>query len=204
MGLYVEHVLPRLMARSMETEMLAPLRRRVCAGLSGDVIELGFGSGANVAHYPAAVERVWAVEPSETALRLAAERIEASPARIERGDLDGQRLGAPDAAFDHALSTLTLCTVPDAAAALAELRRVLKPGGTLHFLEHGLADDESVRRWQRRLDPVHRRVAGGCRLPRAIRPLLEESGFRVAAVDSFYLPSVPRVYGYMTVGLAVA
>ncbi|GHD05109.1 class I SAM-dependent methyltransferase [Zhihengliuella salsuginis] len=204
MGLYGEHILPRLMARSMEAEEIAPLRRRLCAGLSGRVLELGFGSGANIRHYPEAVDSVWAVEPSDTAWRLAADKIAASRVRIQRGGLDGQRLDAPAAAFDHALSSLTLCTIPDAAAALAEVRRVLAPGGTLHFLEHGLAPDEGVRVWQRRLDPIQRSLAGGCRLSRDIRELIEAAGFGIVEAESFYQPPLPRPYGYVTVGVAAA
>ncbi|GAA3708358.1 class I SAM-dependent methyltransferase [Zhihengliuella alba] len=204
MGLYGEHILPRLMARAMDMEEIAPLRRRLCSGLSGRVIELGFGSGANAPHYPAGVSEVCAVEPSDTAWRLAAAKIDAAAARIRRGGLDGQRLDAEDASFDHAVSSLTLCTIPDATAALAELRRVLEPGGRLHFLEHGLAPDERVRRWQRRLDPFQRALAGGCHLTRDVRPMLESAGFRLLAVDSFYQRPLPRTSGYVTIGVAAA
>ncbi|WP_309081638.1 class I SAM-dependent methyltransferase [Zhihengliuella sp.] len=204
MGLYGEHVLPRLMARAMDLEEIAPLRRRLCSGLSGRVIELGFGSGANVPYYPAGVTDVCAVEPSDTAWRLAGAKLDAAAVPIRRGGLDGQRLDAEDASFDHAVSSLTLCTIPDAAAALAELRRVLEPGGRLHFLEHGLAPDDRVRRWQRRLEPLQRTLAGGCHLTREVRPLLESAGFRLLSADSFYQPRFPKASGYLTLGVAAA
>jgi SAM-dependent methyltransferase len=157
-GFYDNRVLPRLVNLACGSPQVEPIRRRACAGLSGEVIEIGFGSGHNVPVYPAAVTRVTAVEPSDLAWQLAADRVAASRAPIERSGLDGQALPYPDDTFDTALSTMTLCTIPDAVAALRELRRVLKPGGTLHFVEHGLAPDESVRRWQHRLDPC----SSGC------------------------------------------
>jgi ubiquinone/menaquinone biosynthesis C-methylase UbiE len=115
---------------------------------------------------------------------------------------DGQRLPFPDDSFDAALSTWTLCTVPDVAAALAELRRVLKPGGTFHFLEHGLAPDEPVRRWQRRLEPVQKRLFGGCRLTRPITDLITEAGFTVTDLDAFYQQGAPKCGGAVYLGAA--
>ena len=204
MGFYTDRVLPHLMHRAMAWEGLDPLRRRLCAGLAGGVVELGFGSGANVPFYPAAVGGVWAVEPSDTAWRLAAPAVEASPVRVVRGDLDGQRLHAADGVFDHALVSWTLCTIPDASVALSELRRVLRPGGSVHFLEHGLAPAPAVRRWQHRLEPVQRTVAGGCHLTRSPADLLRGAGFTVHECEAFYHPGIPRVAGYFTLGVAVS
>jgi SAM-dependent methyltransferase len=127
-----------------------PLRSRVCAGLHGQVVEIGFGSGHNVPFYPASVTGVSAIEPADLGWKLAGKRLAASAVAVERSGLDGQALPLPDDSFDTALSTWTLCTIPDAAVALGEVRRVLKPGGTLHFVEHGLAPDENVERWQHR------------------------------------------------------
>ncbi len=142
------------------------MRDRVCARLSGAVVEVGFGSGLNVPHYPAGVTAIAAIEPSDVAWRLAAERVASSAVPVRRAGFDGQALPFEDDTFDSALSTWTLCTIPDVGAALAELRRVLRPDGTLHFVEHGLAPDDSVLRWQRRLEPVQKRLAGGCHLTR--------------------------------------
>ncbi|WP_246456244.1 class I SAM-dependent methyltransferase [Nocardioides mesophilus] len=138
-GLWERHVLPRLVDRACRTPRVGRLRERVCAGLRDEVVEIGFGSGLNVAHYPPEVSRVLAVEPSDVAWRKALPRIDAARVDVRRSGLDGQRLDLPDDSADCALSTFTLCTIPDLPAALAELRRVLRPGGTLHFLEHGLA-----------------------------------------------------------------
>jgi SAM-dependent methyltransferase len=117
---------------------------------------------------------------------------------------DGQALPFPADSFDSALSTWTLCTIPDPDAALRELLRVLRPGGAFHFLEHGLAPDEKVRRWQHRLDPVQRRVAGGCHVTRQAVDLVTAAGFTVVEVDRFYEPRSPKVMGAMTLGVAVA
>jgi len=177
-------------------------RRRVCEGLAGEVVEIGFGSGLNVPFYPAAVTRVGAVEPADTAWQLARTRLRDAPIPVERAGLDGQALPFPDARFDAALSTWTLCTIPDVEAALRELRRVLKPGGTLHFVEHGLAPDEGVRRWQHRLEPLQKRVFGGCHLTRPIADLVRANGFAIAELDVYYEPTSPKVVGATTLGVA--
>ena len=137
MGMYGERVLPRIIDRACGIEAISPLRRRACEGLTGDVIEIGFGSGHNVAFYPSGVSSVTAIEPSDLAWSLAQERIAASPVKVVRAGLDGQALPFPDDSFDSALSTWTMCSIPDLHAALLELRRVLRPGGTLHYVEHG-------------------------------------------------------------------
>jgi SAM-dependent methyltransferase len=172
MGVYSEHVLPRVVDVACGMKSVKPLRERVCAGLEGDVVEIGFGSGHNVPFYPRTITQVAAVEPADAGWRLAAKRVAGSPVPVRRAGLDGQTLPFDDDSFDCALSTWTMCTIPDVGAALAELRRVLKPGGRLHFLEHGLAPDEAVRRWQRRLDPLEQRLFGGCRLTRPIAELV--------------------------------
>lgn len=183
---------------------LGSLRQRVCAGLTGEVIEIGFGSGLNVPFYPTAVTSVAAVEPSALAWELAAPRVASSPVDVRRSGLDGQALPFPANSFDSALSTWTLCSIPDLQAALAELRRVLRPDGTLHFVEHGLAPDEQVVRWQRRLEPVQKRVAGGCHLTRSITLELERAGFLIREVDTFYQDDTPKILGALSLGVALS
>ncbi|AZG48145.1 class I SAM-dependent methyltransferase [Gordonia insulae] len=202
MGFYDDRVLPHLINVTCGMSALTPLRRRTCVGLSGEVVELGFGSGLNVGCYPEAVTRIAAIEPSDNGWRLAADRVASSTVPIDRAGLDGQRLPFDDDSFDAALTTFTMCTIPDLPAALSEVARVVKAGGTLHFLEHGSAPDEAVRRWQRRLEPIQRRVAGGCHLTRDIPGSLTDAGFTVTTVDRFYQPGTPKSFAAMNLGVA--
>jgi ubiquinone/menaquinone biosynthesis C-methylase UbiE len=204
MGIYGEQVLPRIINAACGMATANPLRERVCAGLVGDVVEIGFGSGLNVPFYPAAVTRIAAIEPSDLGWRLAGKRMAASPVLVERSGLDGQALEAADDSFDSALSTWTMCTIPDLEAALAELRRVLRPGGTLHFIEHGLAPDEPVARWQHRLEPIQKRLFGGCHLTRQIVDLVEDSGFTIKEIETFYEEGAPKVLGADSLGVAAS
>jgi ubiquinone/menaquinone biosynthesis C-methylase UbiE len=204
MGLYREQVLPRIVNAACGLKAVDPLRSRVCEGLEGDVVELGFGSGHNVPFYPATVTRVSAVEPADVGWKLADKRLRGTSVPVERAGLDGQSLPFADNSYDAALSTWTLCTIPDVAAALAEARRVLKPGGTLHFLEHGLAPDESVRRWQHRLEPLQKRMFGGCHLTRPIAGLLTSAGFEITELDVFYEEATPKFLGADSLGTAVS
>jgi ubiquinone/menaquinone biosynthesis C-methylase UbiE len=204
MGLYREQVLPRIVNAACGLKAVDPLRSRVCEGLEGDVVELGFGSGLNVPFYPATVTRVSAVEPADVGWKLADKRLRGTSVPVERAGLDGQSLPLADNSYDAALSTWTLCTIPDVAAALAEVRRVLKPGGTLHFLEHGLAPDESVRRWQHRLEPLQKRMFGGCHLTRPIAGLLTSAGFEITELDVFYEEATPKFLGADSLGTAVS
>jgi len=204
MGIYTEKVLPRIVDVSCGMQSNVKLRERACAGLTGQVVEVGFGSGHNVPHYPAAVTGVHAVEPADRAWELAADRLARSRVPVERTGLDGQSLPLPDDSCDSALSSWTLCTIPDVSAALQELRRVLKAGGALHFVEHGLAPDAKVQRWQRRFEPVQKTVFGGCHLTRPTADLLTREGFTLTEVDVFYEPGIPKVLGAHTLGVAVS
>ncbi len=206
MGIYAEQVLPRIVNAACGMKASEPLRSRVCAGLHGQVVEIGFGSGLNVPFYPAAVTAVAAIEPADVGWKLAGKRLAASTVPIERSGLDGQLLPLPDDSCDTALSTWTLCTIPDVVAALHEVRRVLKPGGTLHFVEHGLApdEDEKVQRWQRRLDPMQKRLFGGCHLTRPIVDLLRNAGFTITEVDVFYEKGAPKFLAADSLGIALA
>lgn len=203
MGIYHDQVLPRIVNVACGLKANRPMRERVCAGLAGRVLEIGFGSGLNVPYYPSSVTEVAAIEPSDVAWKLAAKRVAASSVPVERAGLDGRSLPFPDDSFDAAVSTWTMCTVPEIDVALAELRRVLVPGGELHFVEHGLAPDAAVQRWQHRLTPVQRRLFGGCNLNRPIVELVSGAGFRIEELDVFYEPGAPRFLGAQSLGVAV-
>lgn len=203
MGIYAEQVLPRMINAACGMRSSKPLRSRVCEGLHGRVVEIGFGSGHNVPFYPATVTGVAAIEPADLGWKLASERLAASTVTVERSGLDGQALPLPDDSCDTALSTWTLCTIPDVAVALGEVRRVLKPGGTLHFVEHGLAPDEKVQRWQHRLEPMQKRLFGGCHLTRSIPDLLSDAGFEIAEVEVFYEKGAPKFLAADSLGVAV-
>jgi ubiquinone/menaquinone biosynthesis C-methylase UbiE len=201
MGFYTDHVLPRLTDRMLRGRPIEELRRRATAGLQGEVVEIGFGSGRNVPHYPDEVDRVRAVDPATLGRKLAAERVASSRVPVEYIGLDGADLPLEDASVDHALTTWTLCTIPDVERALAEVRRVLRPGGALHFVEHGLAPDPKVARWQHRLTPFQRKVFGGCHLDRPIDTLIAGTGLELTHVDHEYLRG-PKAFGYLSIGVA--
>jgi len=204
MGWYGEKVLPRIVNAACGMKAANQYRARVCGDLHGQVVELGFGSGLNVPFYSEAVTAVAAIEPADLGWKLAEERVAASSIPIERKGLDGQRLPMDDDSCDCALSTWTMCTIPDVAAALSEVRRVLKPGGTLHFVEHGLAPDEKVQRWQHRLEPMQKRLFGGCHLTREISDLVADAGFEITSMDVFYEKGAPKVFAADSLGVAVS
>lgn len=201
MGFYVDRVLPRITDIALGRKDLHELRARVCVGLEGEVLEVGFGSGLNVPHYPPSVARVRAVDPATAGRKLAAARVSSSPVPVEYVGLDGERLPLEDESVDHVLTTWTLCTIPDADRAVAEMRRVLRPGGRVHFVEHGLAPDPAVVRWQRRLNSIQKRVFGGCHLDRPIDRLLTDAGLAIERLDTYYVPG-PKPLGWFYEGTA--
>jgi ubiquinone/menaquinone biosynthesis C-methylase UbiE len=201
MGFYGEQVVPRFTDAVMRRAELTPIRARVVSSLGGDVLEVGFGSGLNVPHYPAAVNRVQAVDPATVGRKLAAKRLASSSVPAEYVDLDGQALSLASASVDHVLTTWTLCSIPGVDRALSEIRRVLRPGGLFHFVEHGRSPDRTVANWQDRPTPFQRRVAGGCRLNRPIDQLVRNSGLELVRLENYYAKG-PRAFGYMFEGVA--
>jgi ubiquinone/menaquinone biosynthesis C-methylase UbiE len=202
MGIWRTQLLPRVLDKMMSTAVEREIRARVCADLHGDVLELGFGSGLNLEHLPPAVTSLAAVEPSAVAVKIAQPRIATSGKAVRLAGLDGQRIELPDASVDTALSTWTLCTIPDAGVAIAEVRRILRPGGTFHFVEHGDADNDATRQWQRRFEPLQKRVGGGCHLTRRIDELLTANGLVLERLDRYYAPKVPKAVGSTYEGVA--
>ena len=201
MSFYGDHVLPRLIDVIMRARDTHDLRAKVASQLTGDVLEVGFGSGLNVPFYPAGLTRVWALDPATVGRKLAAPRVAASAAPVEYIGLDAQRIPLPDAHVDSVLTTWTLCTIPDVAQALAEVRRVLRPGGTVSFVEHGRSPDPAVARNQRRLEPVQSLVFGGCKLTRPIDEIITAAGLDLTGLKQYYQPGL-RATGYTYEGQA--
>lgn len=202
MGFYEDQVLPRVIDVMLGNAAMGKLRRRAMEGLSGSVVEIGFGSGTNVPYYPPEVERVLAVDPATTGRKMAAKRLAASTVPVEFIGLTGESLPLEDASVDNVLSTWTLCTIPGIDTALGEIRRVLKPGGHLYFLEHGLAEDPKVAARQQRFDRLQGRIAGGCHLNRDHTALIGASGLEVDRVANFFITG-PKPLSYMYAGTAV-
>lgn len=205
MGVWTDQMVPRITDRTLSAKQVMRLRAAACDGLTGRVLEIGFGSGLNIGLYPAAVTQVDAVEPSDVGWSLSERRRGGASVPVARIGLDGQRLEAEDEQYDAVLSTFTLCTIPAVDRALAEVRRVLRPGGRFHFLEHGLSPDPGVARWQRRLDPMQRATAGGCHLSRDIPGLVADAGLAVVDLDAAYQdgPRLVRPWSYVFRGRAV-
>jgi ubiquinone/menaquinone biosynthesis C-methylase UbiE len=205
MNLYDRYILPPIITLACSCAPVRAQRERVVPSADGVVLELGFGAGLNLPFYdPAKVDRIYALEPAEGMLVRARKTAGRSPVPVEILPEPAERVSLPEGSVDTVLVTYSLCTIPDPAAALAGARRVLKPGGRLLFCEHGLAPDESVQRWQRRIEPVWVRVAGGCHLTRDIPALVQGAGFRVERLDAGYLRNAPKWAGFNTWGEATA
>jgi ubiquinone/menaquinone biosynthesis C-methylase UbiE len=202
MGFYDEQIVPRITDIVLGSRELGKLRARSLAEATGTVVELGFGSGTNLPYYPPTVERVLAVEPSEVGRRLARKRLARSAVPVELVGLHGEQIPLEDASVDSAVSTWTLCTIPDVDRALAEVHRVLKPGGRFFFLEHGLSDDPKVARRQHRWDWLEQKLAGGCHLDRDIAAIVRSSPLELDQVTTFTIRG-PKVLSFMYAGSAV-
>lgn len=201
MGLYERFVLPPLLALAMQHRELVPFRQRVGRAASGRVLELGIGSGLNLAFYGPHVTSVVGIDPSPALLRMAEARSSKANFSVELIHAASEHLPLEDCSVDTVVTTWTMCSVVDPGQALREARRVLRPCGALLFVEHGLAPDLKIRRWQKRLTPAWQRVAGGCHLNRKMDDLVQNSGFRLDALETRYLPG-PKALTFIYEGLA--
>ncbi len=204
MSFYRDRVFLPVMNRVLDNDQTRRIRTEVCAPLHGEVVEIGWGTGLNLPHLPAAVTHLWAIDPIERGRELGGERLAASAIPVEFVGLDGQRLPLEDHSVDAALSTWTLCSIPDPVAAVREIRRVLRPGGTLHFVEHGRApiEDAKVQRWQDRLNPLQRRIGCGCSLTSEIPSIIEAGGLQIDELKRFYTKGEPKTHGALYQGVA--
>lgn len=198
MSWYEDKILPHLINLACSTSPTHKQREKIVPLASGDTLEIGFGSGLNLPHFDRdKVRRIWGLEPSSGMRQIAAEAMVASGLDVELIDLPGEEIPLDDNSVDTVLVTYTLCTIPDMASALEGMRRVLKPGGQLLYCEHGMAPDPKVVRWQERLNPTWRKLAGGCNMNRDIPQNLADAGFEIRDDNRMYIPGIKALsYNY--------
>jgi ubiquinone/menaquinone biosynthesis C-methylase UbiE len=201
MGIYQNRILPRLLDIAMRDHALDHYRRAIVGTAQGEVLEIGVGSGLNLPLYGPAVTSIVALDPSPELLRLAHERISDALVPVSLLQASAEQLPFVDATFDAVVMTWTLCSIPHPVAALIEMRRVLKPGGQLLFVEHGLSPEPGVARWQRWLTPCWKRIGGGCHLDRKMDDLIRAAGFRLRSVETGYMKG-PKPWTFMYQGRA--
>lgn len=202
MGFYSNLVIPYCIDLSMSSSNLEQYRQELLKDVSGEILEIGFGTGLNLPHYPEQVTKITTVEPNPGMQKLARSRIKQSQITVDYKILNGESLPMKDATFDSVVCTWTLCSIPLVEQAIAEVNRVLKPGGKFLFIEHGLSQDPRVQVWQNRLTPIQKVIADGCHLNRRIKELVEQQ-FLTVTIKQFYAPKLPKVIGYMYQGVAV-
>lgn len=203
MGFYDRRILPRLIDIACNVRPVCRQREKIVPRAQGRVLEVGIGTGLNLLYYDTLkVERIWGLDPAVEMHKFAVKRVAQSGLGVELIGLSGEQIPMDDKTFDTVLMTYTLCSIPHADKALREMHRVLKPGGELLFCEHGLAPDERVRRWQHRLTPIWKKIAGGCHLDRPIPDLIRQAGFNIRDLETMYLPG-PRSLTFNYWGSAV-
>jgi len=203
MSFYSDVLFPWGMNLTMSGKEFQKHRHAVLQSVDGKILEIGFGSGLNLPHYPDSVKELVTVDPNPGMGRYTAKQLKASDITVDRQVLSGESLPMQDESFDTVVSTWTLCSIKDVKKALYEVKRVLKPGGQFVFLEHGLSPDKKISAWQHRLNGIQKLVGDGCHLNRDMHKLISETGFSQLEVENFYFPKVPRFMGYMYRGLAI-
>jgi ubiquinone/menaquinone biosynthesis C-methylase UbiE len=202
MGFYSEFIFPSMMEFSMSQPLFAKYRQELLANVSGEVLEIGFGTGLNLPHYPCTVEKLTIIDPNPGMKKYAQKRIEASAISVESQILNSEKLPMADNSFDSVVSTWTLCSIANVDRAIAEIHRVLKPEGKFFFLEHGLSQESRVQTCQNILTPVQKIIADGCHLNRNIKQLVANK-FKNLKIEEFYAPNLPKFIGYMYKGIAI-
>lgn len=202
MGFYSRVILPYCMDWAMSDPIFSQYRKEILSEVSGEVLEIGFGTGLNLLYYPSDIQKLVTVDPNPGMNRLAQKRIEASKITVDNRVLSGENLPFADNSFDSVVSTWTLCSIPKVEQAVEEIYRVLKSGGKFYFIEHGLSNEPKVQVWQNRLTPIQKIIADGCHLNRNIRQIVEKQ-FKNLTVEEFYAPDSPKIAGYLYKGVAI-
>ena len=203
MSFYENRILPHIIDRACSMGQIMKLRSQLVPQARGRVLEVGMGSAINMEFYDAEqVEMVYGLEPSDGMRRKAQPNLAKSPVAVKWLDLPGEEIPLDDQSVDTVLLTFTLCTIPDWHTALKQMFRVLKPGGELLFLEHGESPDDGIRKWQNRITPGWKKLAGGCHLNRNIAELIRDAGFEILELENLYVPKAPKIAGYIYKGKA--
>ena len=201
MGLYSNLIIPYCIDFAMSGSNLREYRQKLLEDVSGEILEIGFGTGLNLPHYPDGVTKITTIDPNPGMQKIARSRIAASNITVDYQVLNGESLPMADASFDSVVCTWTLCSIPQVDKAIAEINRLLKPGGKFFFIEHGLSKESSIQTWQNRLTPIQKVIADGCHLNRNIKQIVEQK-FHHVTLEQFYAPKLPKVIGYMYQGVA--
>ncbi len=203
MNIYSRLIFPTLIDRVMSGEDFAIYRRKILADATGSVLEIGFGTGLNLAYYPSdKVQKITTIDVNQGMNKLAQQRITITPISVDSRVLNGEKLPMGDASFDTVVSTWTLCSIKQVEQAIAEIYRVLKPGGKFLFIEHGLSNEANIQTWQHRLTPLQKIIADGCHLDREIKSLIAKE-FANLTIQEFYSPNKPKIGGYFYQGIAI-
>ena len=205
MSLYDKYVLPKFLNCACGSKPVARQRKKVVPLAEGKVLEVGIGSGLNLPFYDKSkIDELWGLDPSEELSEMARKVADSEQMEVNFISSGAEEISLPDDHFDSVLVTYTMCTIPEVIRANGEIRRVLKNGGKMIFCEHGEAPDENIRKWQKRINPIWGKLAGGCNINRKIPSLIEDSGFDIIELEEMYLPSTPKIAGYNYWGYAVA
>ncbi len=202
MGFYRKYIFPRIVEWTLGQREITELRAELLKGVEGKVLEIGFGTGLNLPHYPPGIRQLSIVDPNPGMHALAVRKMMHSPIKIDGHVLKGENLPFPGETYDAVVTTFTLCSIPEVGRALIEVARVLKPGGKFYFLEHGLSEEFAVQRWQNRLTPIQKKIADGCHLNRKIDWLIEAAGLKIVSLKKFYFEKAPKFLGYLYMGIA--
>jgi ubiquinone/menaquinone biosynthesis C-methylase UbiE len=201
-GFYSRVIFPRICNFVLDTPPVAEQRRKLLESASGEILEIGFGTGLNLPHYPPSVRKITAVDPNVGMNRLAKRRIEQAHIEVDQRPVRGEQLPLSDGSVDCVVSTFTLCSIANVDQAVSEVFRALRPGGRFLFLEHGLSPEASVQRWQRRLNWLQQRIGDGCHLDRDMQALVRTQPFGSIEAEQFYMERMPKTHGYMYRGVA--